>query len=157
RIGAYLVATAFAASAITSSLFLTALAPNLLAVALVEKTTGLALGWTEWLAGSWPVGLALAALTPWLLHRLYPPEVRRSPDVAEWAARALEALGPAGGRELRMAALGLGALALWILAGRWVSPTQVVLGVLVLMVVLRVVTWQEVLAHGAAWNMLVWF
>jgi L-tartrate/succinate antiporter len=157
RIGAYLVATSFAASAVTSSLFLTGLAPNLLAVTLVEKTTGIALGWTEWLAGAWPAGLVLVALTPWLLHRFYPPEIRRSPDVAAWAARELEALGPPSGREARMAALGVLALGLWVLGGRWVTATEVVIGVVVAMVVLGVVSWQEVVGHGAAWNMLVWF
>jgi len=157
RIGSYLVAVAFAASAVTSSLFLTALAPNLLAVALVGKATGIAIGWGEWLRGFLPAGLVLVAATPWLVHRFYSPEIRRSPDVAAWAARELEALGPPTGREVRMAALGVAALALWVAGGRWLSPTEVVVGVLALMVVLGVVSWQEMLAHGPAWNMLVWF
>jgi L-tartrate/succinate antiporter len=157
RIGAYLVATSFAASAITSSLFLTALAPNLLAVAIVQKSTGIAIGWWEWLRGFWPAGLALLALAPWLIHRFDPPDVRRSPEVAAWAARELEALGPPGRREVGMAALALLAIVLWIGAGRWLSPTSVAIGVVVLMVIAGVVSWEDVLGHRAAWNMLVWF
>jgi L-tartrate/succinate antiporter len=157
RIGAYLIATAFAATAITSSLFLTALAPNLLAVSLIQKSTGLVIGWWEWLRGSLPTGFLLIAVTPWLIHRFYPPEIRRSPDVPAWAARELAAMGPPSRSERIMAALALLALGLWVLGGRWLSPTAVAIGIVVLMVILRVVTWDEILGHRAAWNILVWF
>ena len=44
RIGGYLMWTAFAASCVTSSLFLTALAPNLLAVEMIRGTLGVSIG-----------------------------------------------------------------------------------------------------------------
>ena len=66
KIGTYLMWTAFAATCVTSSLFLTALAPNLLALELVESTTGVTISWTQWLVGMLPVGLLLLALVPWL-------------------------------------------------------------------------------------------
>src|SRR5262249_1302381 len=45
RLGAYLMWTAFASTALTSSLFLTALAPNLLAVSLIRQETALTITW----------------------------------------------------------------------------------------------------------------
>ena len=40
--------TALAATSINSSLFLTALAPNLLALEMIRTTTGLEITWTQW-------------------------------------------------------------------------------------------------------------
>src|SRR5262249_55235175 len=147
----------FAASAITSSLFLTALAPNLLTAAIVQKSTGITIGWWEWLRGFLPAGLALTALAPWLVPRLPPPEGPRAPEGRAGAAGELAALGPPSRREAGMAGLALVAIVLWIAAGRWLSPTAVALGVVVLMVIAGVVSWEDVLGHRAAWNMLVWF
>src|SRR4051812_41864613 len=57
RVGGYLMWTAFASTAVTSSLFLTALAPNLLALSLVRQATGFRVSWSDWLLGVLPVGV----------------------------------------------------------------------------------------------------
>ena len=49
RSGAYVLWTAFAATCVTSSMFVTALAPNLLALELVTKTSTIGFEWVEWL------------------------------------------------------------------------------------------------------------
>ena len=54
RLGAYLMWTAFAVTAVTSSMFVTALAPNAAALALVKQTAGLDITWTQWASGFWP-------------------------------------------------------------------------------------------------------
>ena len=51
KIGAYILWTAFAATCVTSSMFVTALAPNLLALELVTKTSTIGFEWVEWLYG----------------------------------------------------------------------------------------------------------
>src|SRR5262245_61018978 len=93
RIGAYLLYTALAASTITSSLFVTALAPNTLAVSIIEQRTGARVSWLEWFTGFAPVGAVLLALVPWLLYRVYPPEVREAPEAPRWAAEELRLMG----------------------------------------------------------------
>ena len=157
RIGAYLMWTAFASTAVTSSLFMTALAPNLLAVALVKETAGLDITWAQWLVGALPAGALLLALTPLLSFFLYPPEIRSSALAPSWAAEQLGEMGKISPRERTMAGLVLLALASWIFGGHVVSATTVVLVVISLMIVTRVVEWDEVLGNKTAWNMLVWF
>jgi L-tartrate/succinate antiporter len=51
KIGSYIMWTAFAATCVTSSMFTTSMAPNLLAVELVKKTVGINITWTEWMVG----------------------------------------------------------------------------------------------------------
>jgi L-tartrate/succinate antiporter len=157
RIGSYLMWTAFAATGVTSMLFLTALAPNLLAIAFVRETVGLEIAWGQWLLGALPVGLVLLGLVPLLTYVLNPPEIRSSDKVPAWAARELKEMGRAGPKERIMGALVLLALGLWIFGGDFISATTVVLIIISLMIVLRVIEWDDILGNKTAWNMLVWF
>ncbi len=157
RLGAYLMWTAFATTCVTSSMVLTSLAPNPLAADIVRRTVGISIGWTQWALGFLPVGLLLVAVLPLLAFLLYPPEVKASPEVAHWAAARLATLGRLTRREIVMGALALAALAAWIFGRHFVDATTVAVVVVALMVVCRVVTWEEVLANKAAWNVLVWF
>ncbi len=76
--------TAFAATAVTSSMFLTSLAPNLLAAGLMHSEVSIRITWVQWMLGFLPVGAILIATLPALVYLIYPPEVRSSPDVPGW-------------------------------------------------------------------------
>ena len=157
RIGAYLMWTAFAATGITSSMFLTANAANLFAVSLIRDTTGTRIGWSEWAIGFLPVGLALFLTLPALAYLIYPPSLKASPDVPEWARGQLAALGGITRREVIMAVVTILALAFWIFAGAWLNATTVGFIALALMFLTKTLMWHEVLAYQSAWNVLVWF
>jgi L-tartrate/succinate antiporter len=157
RIGGYLMWVAFAATCVTSSMFVTALAPNVLAVELVRKGIGVEITWTSWFLGFLPVGALLLAVLPWLVYRIYPPEVRTSVEVPRWAARELTVLGPVTRNEWIMAALVVTALALWISGARVIDPTMVALVGISLMLVTGIVSWADVVGNTPAWNVLVWF
>ena len=64
RIGSYLLYTALAATMITSSMFLTGLAPNTLAIALIAKGIGVNIPWMVWFKGFLPVGAVLLLIQP---------------------------------------------------------------------------------------------
>jgi len=157
KIGAYLMWTAFASTCVTSSMCVTALAPNLLALDLIRKTTGLEVTWGQWFTGFLPIGVPLLLVLPWLVYKLYPPEIRTSAEVPRWAAQELGQLGRVTPREWIMAALVLVALSLWIFGAPFIDPTLVALVVISLMVVCRVVTWTDILGNAPAWNVLAWF
>jgi len=157
RIGAYLLYTGLAVSFVTSSMFVTALAPNTLALSIMEETAGVRVSWLDWAIGFAPVGVVLLAVTPLVVYRLYPPEVRTAPEAPRWAADALRALGPMHRRELVLLALVGLALGLWIGATTWLSPGVTAMLVVLLMVFCGVVSWDHVVGHAKAWNVLVWF
>ena len=90
KIGSYIMWTAFATTCLTSSMFLTGLAPNLLALSLVKTTAKIDISWTEWFMGMAPVGLLLFILLPWIVYKIYPPELKSSPDVPIWAEKNLK-------------------------------------------------------------------
>ena len=95
--------TAFASTAATSTLFLTAMAPNILAVSLVKQTAGIEIDWTAWFLGALPVAGPLLLLMPLLVYVLYPPGIKQSPEAPRWAAEQLLAMGPMSRKQKTMA------------------------------------------------------
>jgi L-tartrate/succinate antiporter len=157
KIGSYLLWTTFAMASITSGMFMTSFAPNVLATEIARKITHVDVNWTTWAMGSLPVCLLLFAATPLLCYYLYPPTIKRSTEVSAWAATELVQMGRITRRELTMALLALGALGSWISASRWISATTVALVVISLMVLTKVVTWNDIINAKQAWNVFVWF
>ena len=157
RIGSYLMWVAIATTCVTSSMFLTALAPNLLALELVQKTAKISITWTQWFIAFAPVGIALLILIPLITYWIYPPEVKSGEEVPKWAGEELAKIGGLSGREITLGVLVLIALALWIFGGDYVNATTAALLVISLMLVTKVVTWEDITANKAAWNTLAWF
>ena len=157
KIGGYLMWTALATTSVTSSMFLTGLAPNLLAVSLTEKTIGLKIGWMEWFTAFAPIGIVLFIAVPWLAYILYPPTLKTSEDAPRWAADELSKLGPFSKHEFIMAALAVLALIGWIFSGQYLDATLVALIALTLMILTKVISWDDIIGLKPAWNVLVWF
>jgi L-tartrate/succinate antiporter len=157
RIGSYLMWVAFSTTCLTSSMFLTALAPNLFAVELARTVGGIDLSWTEWLTGFLPIGAPLFLALPWLVYKIYPPAIRTSVEVPRWAQQELTHLGGITINEIIMGALVIAALALWIGGAAFIDPAMVALGGISLMVVLSLVSWDDIVANRTGWNVLVSF
>ena len=157
KIGGYLMWTALATTSVTSSMFLTGLAPNLLAVSLVDKAIGIKFSWMEWFTAFAPVGILLFLAVPWLAYVLYPPTQKSSEDAPRWASDELAKLGPVSKHEFIMASLAVFALLGWIFGGDYLDATLVALAALTLMVLTGVITWDDLTGHKQAWNVLIWF
>jgi L-tartrate/succinate antiporter len=93
RIGSYLMWVAIASTCVTSTLFMTALAPNVLAVELVRKTVKVDLHWMPWLYAALPACLLLLAIVPLLSYWLEKPSVKGGSEVPKWAAAELAKMG----------------------------------------------------------------
>ncbi len=157
KIGSYIMWVALATTCVTSSLFLTGLAPNLLAVSVVEKTANIRLEWTQWFIAIAPVGIILFLAVPLLSYFIYPPTQKESADAPIWAGKELAAMGPISRKELTMAGLALFALVLWIFGGKAINSTTTAFIALCLMLLFKVITWDDLLANKQAWNVLMWF
>lgn len=157
KIGGYLMWTALGTTCITSSLFLTGLAPNLLALSLIQKTVNVSMTWGEWFTAFVPVGAILFLTLPWLTYVFYPPTQKVSEDAPRWAGEELAKLGPLTRKEVLMACLAVFALAMWIFGGDYLNATTTALAALCLMLLFGVITWDDLLGHKQAWNVLMWF
>lgn len=157
KVGGYLMWTALAATCVTSSMFFTGLAPNLLALSMVNEVAGVDITWTEWFMGFLPVGIILFLATPLIAYFIYPPEQKVSGEAPLWASRELGKLGRITVRELTMIGLVTFALIMWMMGSAYLSGTTVALVVLSLMVLTGILSWDDIITNKQAWNVLVWF
>ena len=158
KIGSFITWVAIASTCVTSSMFYTSLSANILAVSLVENSGIIAPSWLEWFFYFLPVGLILFLMVPLLTYIIYPPVVKSSKDISDWAGKELKKMGKISKNETNMILLACLALLLWI-SGKYldINPTLSALAVLCLMVLFNVVTWSDILMNKAAWNVFLWF
>lgn len=154
KIGGYVLWVGFATSCVTSSLFLTALAPNLLAVDLIRKIGGVEISWLAWFLAFAPAGVPLLLALPLLVYWLYPPTLQQSAEAPAWARQELGKMGRLSIRECAVALLALTAILFWIFGSAYVNATTVALAVVSLMLFAGVVTWDDLLANREAWKAL---
>jgi L-tartrate/succinate antiporter len=168
KLGTYLMWTAFAVTAVTSSLFLTALAPNVAALAIAKKTAGVDINWSQWFIGFAPLGFLLLAIVPLLAYWICKPEIKESPKISEWAGGELRAMGPLGRSEWIMTGLVVLAMFLWItgsnpninlpgLGPNYINPTMVVFVVISLLLLTGVVPFGDITAEKGAWEVFFYF
>ncbi|KAL5200961.1 hypothetical protein ABZP36_035315 [Zizania latifolia] len=159
KLGSYLVMTQFQAAGNSSALFLTAAAQNLLCLKLAEELGVIVSSpWVSWFkAASLPAIVSLLA-TPYLLYKIFPPEIKDTPDAPTIAADKLERMGPVTKNEWVMIGTMLLAVSLWIF-GDAIGVSSVVAAMLGLsiLLLLGVLDWDDCLNEKAAWDTLAWF
>jgi L-tartrate/succinate antiporter len=155
RIGGYIMWTALAATSINSSLFVTALAPNVLAIEMIRRSTNVEITWVQWFVGFAPAGIVLLVALPVLVFVLYPPQVEKGTQASRWAAAELVKLGPIQRAEIWLGSLILLAIFLWVFASDYMHPTTVALMVVGLMLASRLLTLDDVVANHESWKALI--
>ena len=157
RLGAYLSATANNVNAITSSMFLTAMAAGPIVAGLAAQE-GVILTWGQWaLAGIVP-GIVALLLIPRVVRAVFPPTIKDTPEAMQDARDQLHEMGPMSTDECIMAIVFIVMLALWSL-GSFLGIKDVTvafLGVSVLLVT-GILKWQDLVANKSAWQTLVFF
>lgn len=94
---------------------MTAAAQNLLCLKLAEELgVVIASPWVAWFkAASVPAIISLLA-TPYILYKLYPPEIKDTPNAPAEATTKLKLMGPVTGNEWAMVGTMLLAVSLWV-------------------------------------------
>lgn len=156
KMGSYLTFTEFQVNVITSSLFMTACAPNLIAVALA-KQAGVQLTWMGWLAASIVPAVICLAVVPYFVYKMYPPEVKETPNAKEWANKELDKMGKITHPEIAMALIFILTLVLWMLSSSInLDATLVAFISMSLLLLCGILTPGDMLHETGAWNILIW-
>ena len=157
KIGSYLMMTSMAGLTLSSTLWLTAMAANP-AGAKMAKEVGIDISYGSWaLAASLPV-LVLYLLVPWVIYKIYPPELKETPEAPKIAQDALEKMGPVHKNEWIMAATFIGMVFLWVMSGAWgLDKTAVAFLGLAILMLSNIFTLEDLRGEGNALGTLVWF
>ena len=128
----------------------------MLLIGLMKGASHTALSWGDWFLGMLPLSILLVLIVPWLAYLLYPPVLKSGDQVPRWADTELKAMGPLCAREKKMLVLMVGALVLWIFGGDYIDAAMVGYSVVALMLVLRIISWDDIVSNKAAWNVFFW-
>jgi len=158
KLGSYLMMSSMAGLTISSSLWLTAMAANP-AGAKMAKEFGVNITYGSWaIAASLPV-LVLFFLLPRVLMKVYPPEVKETPNAPQIAQNALDEMGPVHRNEWVMAAVFIGMVGLWIASSfvPAINKTAVAFLGLAILMLTNIFTIKDLSGEGKALGTLVWF
>ena len=154
KMGAYLIQLMYQVDTITCAMFLTAMAGNPLIALLAAQTLQVEITWSLWAQAAIVPGIVSLVTTPYLLYKIFPPEITKTPEAKELAAKELEKSGPMSFAEKMMALVFISALVLWVM--NQINATIVALLGVSVMLITKVIEWKDVTSEEGAWDTLVW-
>lgn len=156
-LGSFLMASVYQGICITTSMFMTGQASNPLAAQLSGQA-GFPITWASWfLAGIVP-GLCSLFAVPWVVMKVNPPEVKHTPNAAEFARAELVKMGPMSRDEWTLTAVFSTVCGLWMTSSiHGIDITLTALLGAVALLLTGVLKWDDVKKEQSAWDMFVWY
>jgi DASS family divalent anion:Na+ symporter len=157
-LGSFLIAAVYQNICVTSAMFLTGQASNPLAAQIATQTLNYPVNWTNWFLAGLVPGLCSLALLPLVSMRLNPPEIRRTPEAASFAASELERMGAMHWRERVVSAIFAGVCLMWATAA-WhrIDITATALVGSAALLLTGILKWDDVVSDKAAWDIFIWY
>ncbi|MDP3266379.1 MAG: DASS family sodium-coupled anion symporter [Sulfuricurvum sp.] len=157
KVGSYLMMTSMAGLTVSSALWLTAMAVNPVGAKIAE-TMGIHITFSSWLLASMVPTLIAFMAIPWVLYRIYPPELTATPNAPANAQTMLNIMGPISRNEWITAGVFLGMLIMWSLSGFFsIDKAAVAFGGLGILIATRVFSVEDFHSQGEALSTLIWF
>jgi DASS family divalent anion:Na+ symporter len=157
-LGSFLMLGVYQCIGISAAMFFTGQASNPLIAKMAGVATGFQVTWSSWFVAGLVPGLCSIALAPWLILKLYPPEIRRTPEAATFAAQELKAMGAMSTNEWILAAVFVSVCAMWITSdmhGFDITLTALLGSVSLL--ITGVLSWEDVKSERAGWDIFIWY
>ncbi|HBY62406.1 MAG TPA: anion permease [Solibacterales bacterium] len=156
-LGSFLMTAVYQSICVTSAMFFTGQASNPLA-AQIAGQFGYSVTWAGWFAAGLVPGLCSLAVVPWVVMRLNPPEIRRTPEASAFASSELHTMGPMSGGERILTVIFISVCGLWVTSG-WhgIDITITAMFGAIALLVTRVLSWEDVKAERSGWDIFVWY
>jgi divalent anion:Na+ symporter, DASS family len=117
------------------------------------------LSWGKWALAAVVPGIISLLVLPFVVYKLYPPEIKETSIATQLAQQKLKEMGRVHPNEWIMSGVFVLLLFLWIFGDSLAhidSTTTALVGLGVLLVS-GVLTWNDILEEKGAWDTLVWF
>jgi DASS family divalent anion:Na+ symporter len=158
KLGAFLMVLLYQCEVIICATFLTGQASNPLIAELAKKNAGIEITYAKWLVGAIVPSLVSLTVTPLLIYRLFPPEIKETPAATELAKDELSKMGKVTRDEWIMLFVFVLVAVLWLtpqIHGIHYAIVALV-GVAVLLLS-KVLTWGDVISEKSAWDVFIWY
>ena len=158
RLGAFLMTSVYQCNVIVCAMFLTGQASNPIIASFAKKVTGIEISYARWAIAALVPALLSLLVVPWLLYRVFPPEIKHTPAAREFASKELTLMGPMKWSErVMLLVFGLVAI-LWITTSLHLIDyaTVAMLGISVLLIT-GVLDWEDLISEKSAWAVFIWY
>lgn len=157
RMGSYMMLMGHTANISSAIIFMTASAVNPLVVSLGSKVLGVEVTWWMWFAAASVPGFISLFFLPYFIYKIYPPEIKHTPQAHAIAQRELDEMGAATRDEKSVAVIFITCLILWATSSfTGLAATTVAMVGVSAMVVSQALSWQDILEEKPAWDVLIW-
>ena len=158
RLGSFLMTSVYQCNVIVCAMFLTGQASNPIIARFAKEATSIDITYARWAIGAIVPGLLSLLVVPWILYRVFPPEVKHTPAASELASTELKAMGPMKWSEWLMLLVFFLVAILWMTTKLHGIDYAVValLGIGVLLVT-SVLDWDDLVSEKAAWGVFIWY
>ncbi|MBP2638057.1 MAG: anion transporter [Firmicutes bacterium] len=156
-IGAFLMTLMYQNSLITGTMFVTAGAIMPMMIKLTNDIMHADISWMGWATAMIVPGGICLVIVPYLVYRLYPPEIKHVDNKAI-AKEGYAKIGPMSRREKILAVLFVMAIIGWATGSiTKIDSTAVALALLAMCILTGVISWNKVLECKPAWSTFVWY
>lgn len=157
KLGSYLTLNSYNMNLIASSMFLTGTASNPMCQKFAADL-GIKISWMSWAIAAIIPGLVSFFVIPFVLYKLYPPELKKTGDAPQMAAQKLKEMGPVTRNEWLMLLAFFLLLFLWITGDLFgIDATTTAFLGLIMLLLTSVLTWEDIKSEKGAWDTIVWF
>lgn len=158
KIGSYITISGYAISLSTSAVFLTACAPNALTVDFAKNILKMNISWMDWFIAMSVPALIACIVVPFLIYKIYPPELKEISNHKELSEQGLQELGPMKKGEKLLMLFFVLAIIGWATSNvTKINSTAVALLFFSCCAIFRLISWKNVLNNNGAWNTLIWY
>jgi DASS family divalent anion:Na+ symporter len=142
---------------LSSALWLTAMAANPVGVSIAQSF-GVNISFGTWvLAASVPTIVA-AIFVPWILYRIFPPQIKNTPEAPNHATKELISMGSMGRDEIITGVVFALLVVFWALSGLLdLNKTIIAFFGFALLLVTNVFKVKEIKNEGEALSTMIWF
>lgn len=156
-IGSFFTMICFHANVITSSMFITAMAANPIAVKFAAYH-GIEISWYRWMLGAIVPGIAILLLLPLVVYVLYKPKISNHRQIMRNIRVSLASLGKFSLQESITSVIFFALLSMWALEAQLnIKATTVAMLGFSAMLIFKTLKWDDVLNEKGAFETLSWF
>lgn len=158
KIGSYITIAGYTISLSTSMVFLTACAPNILTAGFAKDILKVDISWFQWFLYMSVPSLICCFAAPFILYKLYPPELKEIENHKGLSEAGLKEMGPMSQKEKILAVLFVLAVIGWATSSiSKIAATAIALLFFSLASIFKLIDWDHVLNNNGAWNTLIWY
>jgi DASS family divalent anion:Na+ symporter len=156
-LGGFLFVAVYQGICITASMFFTGQASNPLAAQLAGDA-GYTITWSSWFLAGLAPGIVSLLINPIVVMKLHPPEIRRTPEAAEFAAGELGKMGPLSLHEKILSVVFVLVCGMWVTSG--IHKIDITITALIgsgALLTTGVLKWEDIRSEKGAWDIFIWY